>query len=91
MKVTINDATYYDSATSSTPRNVFGDGFRLLVGARNNGGTITLGYMVSMDGIPNPGSGQGNEGGGSGGGGDNAIGAASGIPESIRGTISLLL
>lgn len=89
MAVKINDATYYDSATTSTPRNVFGDGFRLLVGARNNGGTITLGYMVSMDGIPNPGSGQGNEGGGSGGSGGNAIGAASGIPESVRGTISL--
>ncbi|GAB7391168.1 MSCRAMM family protein [Lactococcus garvieae] len=83
MKVTINDATYYDSATTSTPRNVFGDGFRLLVGARNNGGTITLGYMVSMDGIPNPGSGQGGEGGGSGGGSGEAIGAASGIPESV--------
>ncbi|WP_285015293.1 SpaA isopeptide-forming pilin-related protein [Lactococcus garvieae] len=89
MAVKINDATYYDSTTSSSPRNVFGDGFRLLVGARNNGGTITLGYMVSMDGIPNSGSGQGNEGGGSGGSGGDAIGAASGIPESVRGTISL--
>lgn len=90
MKVTVNDATYYDSQTTSTPRNVFGDGFRLLVGARNNGGTITLGYMVSMDGIPNPGSGQGNEGGGSGGGGGTAIGAASGIPESVFGVITLV-
>lgn len=89
MAVKINDATYYDSTTSTTPRNVFGDGFRLLVGARNNGGTITLGYMVSMDGIPNSGSGQGSEGGGSGGSGGDAIGAASGIPESVRGTISL--
>lgn len=90
MKVTINDATYYDSTTSSSPRNVFGDGFRLLVGARNNGGTITLGYMVSMDGIPNSGSGQGSEGGGSGGLGGDAIGAASGIPESVRGVITIV-
>lgn len=90
MKVTINDATYYDSTTSSSPRNVFGDGFRLLVGARNNGGTITLGYMVSMDGIPNSGSGQGSEGGGSGGSGGDAIGAASGIPESVRGVITIV-
>lgn len=90
MKVTINDATYYDSTTSSSPRNVFGDGLRLLVGARNNGGTITLGYMVSMDGIPNSGSGQGSEGGGSGGSGGDAIGAASGIPESVRGVITIV-
>ena len=55
MAIRINDATYYDSRSSQTPRNVFNDGFRLLVAARNNGGTITLGYMVSMDGIANPG------------------------------------
>lgn len=89
MKVTINDATYYDSKNSQTPRNVFNDGFRLLVGARNNGGTITLGYMVSMDGIPNPGTGQGSEGGGSGGAGGNVSGAASGIPDSIGISITL--
>jgi LPXTG-motif cell wall-anchored protein len=83
LALKIEDATYFDSATSTTPRNVFGDGFRLLVGARNNNGTITLGYMVSMDGIPNPGSGQGSEGGGTGGGSGEAIGAASGIPEAV--------
>ncbi|MEY8457573.1 SpaA isopeptide-forming pilin-related protein [Lactococcus ileimucosae] len=83
MAIRINDATYYDSRTSQSPRNVFNDGFRLLVGARNNGGTITLGYMVSMDGIPNSGSGQGTEGGGSGGAGGGALGAASGIPDSV--------
>jgi hypothetical protein len=89
MAIKINDATYYDSTTTQTPRNVFGDGFRLLVGARNNNGTITLGYMVSMDGIPNSGSGQGSEGGGSGGAGGTAIGAASGIPESVGVSVSL--
>ena len=89
MKVTINDATYYDSRSSQTPRNVFNDGFRLLVAARNNGGTITLGYMVSMDGIANPGTGQGSEGGGSGGAGGGAQGSASGIPDSIRISITL--
>lgn len=89
MAIRINDATYYDSRSSQTPRNVFNDGFRLLVGARNNGGTITLGYMVSMDGIPNPGTGQGSEGGGSGGAGGNASGAASGIPDSIGISITL--
>ncbi|MEY8538274.1 prealbumin-like fold domain-containing protein [Lactococcus muris] len=89
LAIKINDATYYDSRTSQSPRNVFNDGFRLLVGARNNGGTITLGYMVSMDGVPNPGSGQGTEGGGSGGAGGGAIGAASGIPDSVRITWSI--
>lgn len=89
MEVKVNGATYYDSESSSTPRDVFGDGFRLLVAARNNNGNITLGYMVSMDGIPNPGSGQGNEGGGSGGGTGEAIGAASGIPESVNATITM--
>ncbi|HAP15671.1 MAG TPA: cell wall anchor protein, partial [Lactococcus sp.] len=88
LAIKINDATYYDSRTSQTPRNVFNDGFRLLVGARKNGGTITLGYMVSMDGVPNPGSGQGTEGGGSAGAGGGAIGAASGIPDSVRITWS---
>lgn len=88
LALKVNDATYFDSATSTTPRNVFGDGFRLLLGARNEGGTITFGVMVSMDGIPNPGSGQGNEGGGSGGSGSNAIGAASGIPASVGVTPS---
>lgn len=83
LALKINDATYFDSTSSTIPRNVFGDGFRLLVGARNNNGTITLGYMVSMDGIPNPGSGQGSEGGGSGGSGGAATGASSGIPESV--------
>lgn len=90
MKVTINDATYYDSTGTQTARNVFNDHFRLLVAARNNGGTITLGYMVAMDGIPNPGTGQGSEGGGSGGGTGTALGAASGIPESVRMSISLV-
>lgn len=88
LALKVNDATYFDSATSTTPRNVFGDGFRLLLGARNEGGTITFGVMVSMDGIPNSGSGQGNEGGGSGGSGSNAIGAASGIPASVGVTPS---
>ena len=89
LKLTVNDATYYDSRSSSTPRNVFGDGFRLLVGARNNGGTLTFGAMVSMDGIANSGSGQGSEGGGSGGTGGTASGAASGIPYSVNYTLSL--
>lgn len=88
LALKVNDATYFDSTTSTTPRNVFGDGFRLLLGARNEGGTITFGVMVSMDGIPNSGSGQGNEGGGSGGSGSNAIGAASGIPASVGVTPS---
>jgi len=88
LALKVNDATYFDSATSTTPRNVFGDGFRLLLGARNEGGTITFGVMVSMDGIPNPGSGQGSEGGGSGGSGGDAIGAASGIPASVGVTPS---
>lgn len=89
LALKINDATYYDSRSSSTPRNVFGDGFRLLVGARNNGGTLTFGAMVSMDGIANSGSGQGSEGGGSGGTGGTASGAASGIPYSVNYTLSL--
>lgn len=89
LALKINDAAYYDSRSSSTPRNVFGDGFRLLVGARNNGGTLTFGAMVSMDGIANSGSGQGSEGGGSGGTGGTASGAASGIPYSVRYTLSL--
>ncbi len=89
LAITIDNATYYDSRASQSPRNVFDDGFRLLVGARNNGGTITLGYMVSMDGVPNPGSGQGTEGGGSAGAGGGAIGAASGIPDSVRIILSL--
>lgn len=89
MEVKINGATYYDSETSNTPRDVFADNFRLLVAARNNNGNITLGYMVSMDGIPNPGSGQGSEGGGSGGGTGEAKGAASGIPESVNATITM--
>lgn len=89
MEIKINGATYYDSETSSTPRDVFGDGFRLLVAGRNNNGNITLGYMVSMDGIPNPGTGQGSEGGGSGGGTGEAKGAASGIPESVNATITM--
>lgn len=88
LALKVNDATYFDSTTSTTPRNVFGDGFRLLLGARNEGGTITFGVMVSMDGIPNSGSGQGNEGGGSGGSGSDAIGAASGIPASVGVTPS---
>lgn len=89
MEIKINGATYYDSETSSTPRDVFGDGFRLLVAGRNNNGNITLGYMVSMDGIPNPGTGRGSEGGGSGGGTGEAKGAASGIPESVNATITM--
>lgn len=89
MAVKINDATYYDSTTSTTPRNVFDDGFRLLVAGRNNGGNVTLGYMVSMDGIANPGTGQGSEGGGSGGAGGDTLGAASGIPRSVSTTIQL--
>lgn len=89
MAIKINDATYYDSTTSTTPRNVFDDGFRLLVAGRNNGGNVTLGYMVSMDGIANPGTGQGSEGGGSGGAGGDTLGAASGIPRSVSTTIQL--
>jgi hypothetical protein len=89
MELRFNSATYYDSATSTTPRDVFGDGYRLLVAARNNNGNITLGYMVSMDGIPNPGTGQGSEGGGPGGTGGDTLGAASGIPESVGVTVQL--
>ncbi|MFK4926722.1 collagen binding domain-containing protein [Lactococcus garvieae] len=89
MEVRINDATYYDSETATSPRGVFDDNFRLLVAARNNNGNITLGYMVSMDGIPNTGTGQGSEGGGSGGGTGTPIGAASGIPESVNATITM--
>ncbi|WP_242359029.1 SpaA isopeptide-forming pilin-related protein [Lactococcus petauri] len=89
LEVKINDATYYDAIGTQTPRNVFNDHFRLLMAARNNGGTVTLGTMVSMDGIPNPGTGQGGEGGGSGTGSGTALGAASGIPESVRTTTTL--
>lgn len=89
MEIKVNGATYYDSESSNTPRDVFEDNFRLLVAARNNNGNITLGYMVSMDGIPNPGTGQGNEGGGSGGGTGEAKGAASGIPESVNITVTM--
>ncbi len=90
MEFKVNDATYYDSESTQTPRNVFGDGFRLLAAARGNNGNVTLGFMVSMDGIANAGGGQGGEGGGSGGGGGGtALGAASGIPESISGTVTM--
>jgi hypothetical protein len=89
MELRFNSATYYDSPTSTTPRDVFGDGYRLLVAARNNNGNITLGYMISMDGIPNPGTGQGSEGGGPGGTGGDTLGAASGIPESVGVTVQL--
>ncbi|MGY0186844.1 SpaA isopeptide-forming pilin-related protein [Lactococcus petauri] len=90
MEFRVDDATYYDSRTTQTPRDVFGDGFRLLVATRGNNGNVTLGFMVSMDGIANSGGGQGSEGGGSGGGsGGTALGAASGIPESISGTVTM--
>lgn len=90
MEVKVNGATYYDSESSNTPRDVFADKFRLLVAVRNNNGNITLGYMVSMDGIPNPGSGQGNEGGGTGEANSDLIFFVSGYPLAMpaRATLS---
>ena len=52
LKVTINDATYYDGVNAS-PHDVFADGYKLMVAARNDGaGNITMGYVVVMTGVP---------------------------------------
>ncbi|WP_442773761.1 SpaA isopeptide-forming pilin-related protein [Lactococcus hircilactis] len=89
MEVTINDATMYDAVGDSTIYNVFSQGYRLLVAARNVGGNITLGYMVSMDGVAAPNTGVGSEGGGGGGAFGTSVGGASvGIPESVSATVT---
>ncbi|MCT0017684.1 cell wall anchor protein [Lactococcus lactis subsp. lactis] len=92
LKVTVNDATYYDSGSSTTPRDVFGDGYKLMVAARNDGrGNITLGYVVVMTGVAAVDNGGGGEGGGSGGGSGNAYGGATtGIPESVQVTLTYI-
>lgn len=90
IKVTIQDATYYDSSDSTTPRDVFGDGYKLMVAARNDGsGNITLGYVVVMTGVKAVDNGGGSEGGGSGGGSGATYGGCTlGIPDSINATIT---
>ena len=90
IKVKINDATYYDNNTTSTAKDVFGDGYKLMVTARNDGrGNITLGYVVVMTGVAATNNGGGGEGGGGGGGtGTTSSGCTTGIPESVNATIS---
>ncbi len=89
IKVTIDDATYYDTNTASTPKDVFSDGYKLLVTARNDGrGNITLGYVVVMTGVAAVDNGGGGEGGGNGGSGDTYGGATTGIPESVKATVT---
>ena len=87
LGITINDAHYYDSSDATTPKDVFGDGYKLLVAARNDGrGNITLGYVVVMTGVPAVDHGGGGEGGGGGGTGLTYGGATTGIPQSITVT-----
>ncbi|AWN67103.1 cell wall anchor protein (plasmid) [Lactococcus lactis subsp. lactis] len=89
LKVTINDAKYYDSNEATTPKDVFGDGYKLLVSSRNDGrGNITLGYVVVMTGVPAVDNGGGGEGGGNGGSGETYGGATTGIPQSIQAVIT---
>lgn len=90
IKVTINDATYYDSSGATTPRDVFGDGYKLMVTARNDGsGNITLGYVVVMTGVQAVDNGGGSEGGGSGGGSGATYGGCTlGIPASVSATVT---
>ena len=90
IKVTIQDATYYDSSDSTTPRDVFGDGYKLMVAARNDGsGNITLGYVVVMTGVKAVDNGGGSEGGGSGGGSGATYGGCTlGIPRMIDATVT---
>lgn len=89
VKITINDARYYDGVVSS-PRNVFQDGYKLLATARNDGrGNISVGYVVVMTGVQATDNGGGGEGGGTGGGtGASYGGATTGIPQSIQSTIT---
>ena len=83
LKVTINDATYYDGVNAA-PRDVFTDGYKLMVAARNDGaGNITLGYVVVMTGVPAVDNGGGGEGGGGSGSGQTYGGATTGVPESV--------
>lgn len=87
LKITINDAHYYDSNEATTPKDVFGDGYKLMVAARNDGrGNITLGYVVVMTGVPAVDNGGGGEGGGNGGSGETYGGATTGIPQSVTVT-----
>lgn len=90
IKVTVNDATYYDSSDSSTPRDVFADGYKLLFGARDDGkGNITMGALVVMNGVVAQDNGGGSEGGGGDGGtGATYGGCTTGIPESLATTIT---
>ncbi len=88
LKVTINDATYYDGVNPA-PRDAFSDGYKLMVAARNDGaGNITMGYVVVMTGVPAVDNGGGGEGGGGSGSGQTYGGATTGIPESVTVTIS---
>lgn len=90
IKVTINDATYYDSSSATSPRDVFSDGYKLMVAARNDGkGNITLGYVVVMTGVQAVDNGGGSEGGGSGGGSGQTYGGCTlGIPDSVNTSIT---
>ncbi|AYF99861.1 LPXTG cell wall anchor domain-containing protein [Lactococcus allomyrinae] len=90
LKIKINDATYYDSGSSTTPRDVFSDGYKLMVAARNDGnGNITLGYVVVMNGVVAQNNGGGSEGGGSGSGtGNISGGCTTGIPKSVNGIVT---
>lgn len=89
LGITVNDAKYYDTNTASTPKDVFGDGYKLMVAARNDGrGNITLGYVVVMNGVAAVDNGGGGEGGGSGGSGATYGGATTGIPQSVQATIT---
>ena len=89
VKVTIDDAKYYDSNEATTPKDVFGDGYKLMVAARNDGrGNITLGYVVVMNGVAAVDHGGGGEGGGNGGSGTTYGGATTGIPDSVEATLT---
>ncbi len=90
VKVTINDATYYDSKDATTPRDVFGDGYKLMVAARNDGnGNITLGYVVAMTGVQAVDNGGGSEGGGDGNGSGTTYGGCTlGIPRKVSAVIT---
>ena len=89
IKITVNDAKYYDGVNAD-PKDVFGDGYKLLATARNDGrGNITVGYVVVMTGVQAVDNGGGGEGGGSGGGtGASYGGATTGIPSSINTVIT---
>lgn len=89
LGITVKDAKYYDSNEATTPKDVFGDGYKLMVAARNDGrGNITLGYVVVMTGVPAVDNGGGGEGGGNGGSGETYGGATTGIPQSVEAIVT---